>query len=47
MPHTTSSDLAAAWTAAMSQARADLPGAHDDDLLDIVSAVLVVTLGGA
>ena len=31
MPHTTSSDLAAAWTAAMTQAR-DLPGVADDDL---------------
>jgi hypothetical protein len=44
MPHTTSSDLAAAWTAAMTRARADLPTAHDDDLLDIVSAVLAVRL---
>ena len=44
MPDTTTSDLAAAGTAAMSQARADLPGAHDDDLLDIVSAVLRVRL---
>lgn len=47
MPHTTSSDLAAAWTAAMTQARADLPGAADDDLLDIVAATLAVTLEAA
>ena len=40
MPDTTTSDLAAAWTAAMSQARADLPGAFADDLQDIVAAVL-------
>jgi len=46
MPQTTSFDLAA-WTAAMTQARADLPGAHDDDIFDIVSATLAVTLGGA
>ena len=47
MPQTTSFDLAAAWTAAMTQARADLSGAHDDDIFDIVSATLAVTLGGA
>lgn len=47
MPHTTSSDLAAAWTAAMQRARADLPTAADDDLSDIVAAMLAVTLGGA
>ena len=40
MNGTTSSDLAAAWTAAMSQARADLPSAFADDLQDIVAAVL-------
>jgi len=42
MNGTTTFDLAAAWTAAMTRARADLPGAHDDDLL--VSAVLAVRL---
>ena len=42
MPDTTTSDLAAAWTAAMSQARADLPGAFADDLQDIVAATLQV-----
>ena len=42
MPQTTASDLAAAWTAAMSQARADLPGAFADDLQDIVAATLQV-----
>lgn len=42
MPHTTTATLAAAWSAAMTRARADLPGAHDDDLFDIVSAVLAV-----
>ena len=42
MPQTTASDLAAAWTAAMSQARADLPTAFADDLQDIVSATLLV-----
>lgn len=42
MPQTTASDLAAAWSAAMSQARADLPGAFADDLQDIVAATLQV-----
>ena len=42
MSGTTTSDLAAAWTAAMTRARADLPGAHDDDLFDIVAALLAV-----
>ena len=42
MPQTTASDLAAAWTAAMSQARADLPTAFADDLQDIVAATLQV-----
>ena len=42
MPDTTTSDLAAAWTAAMSQARADLPGAFADDLQDIVASLLCV-----
>ena len=42
MPQTTASDLAAAWTAAMSQARADLPSAFADDLFDIVASLLCV-----